>query len=86
MDRPLEADTRALALPVLVVACEGDPISPIADAEALAAALPRATLLELPGDRHEDPGAEDPERFVASVQAFLRSVTPPSRAAAGAGA
>ena len=86
MDRPLEHDARGLETPVLVVACEDDPISPLADAEALAAALPHATLLVLPGDRHDEPGAGDPDRFVASLQAFLRGVTPPSRGAAVEGA
>lgn len=86
MDRPLELDAHGLDLATLVIACEGDPISPIADAEALATALAHATLLVLPGDRHDEPGAGDPDRFVASVQAFLRGVTPTSRAAAAAGA
>lgn len=86
MDEPLERAVHGLALPTLVIACEGDLISPLADAEALAAALPHATLLVLPGDRHDEPGAGDPDRFVASVQAFVRGVTPTSRAAADAGA
>lgn len=86
MDRPLERDVHGLDLPTLVIACEGDRISPVADAEALAQALPRATLLVLPGDRHDEPGAGDPDRFVASVQAFLRSITPTSRGEAAAGA
>jgi len=84
MDRPLERGLHGLSVPTLIVACEHDRISPMADAEALAEALPNATLLVLPGDRHDEPGAEDPDRFVGALQAFLRGVTPASTGGAAA--
>ena len=80
MDAPLEHDAAAIALPTLIVTCEDDAISPASDAMRVEEAMPNATLLVLPGDRHDDPGAADPERFAASVQAFVRSLSPPSRA------
>lgn len=86
MDRPLDRDARLVQAPVLIVACEDDRISPSRDAETLAAAIARCTLLMLPGDRHDEPGAGDPDRFLAALQAFLRSVTPPSRGAAAGSA
>lgn len=86
MDLPLDRDVKGLRLPVLLVACEGDRISPIADAEALAQALANATLFALPGDRHDEPGADDTPRHDATVQAFLRSISRPSPDAATAGA
>jgi pimeloyl-ACP methyl ester carboxylesterase len=82
MDGPLHADAARLQASVLVVACEGDRISPTADAERVAAALPRGTLLVLPGDRHDEPGAGDPARFTAAALAFLRGLTPPRGGAA----
>lgn len=86
MDRPLERDVAGLDLPVLVIGCEGDRIAPARDAEALAAALPRATLLELPGDRHDEPCAGDWPRAIDAMQAFLRGLSRPSQAEAAAGA
>jgi alpha-beta hydrolase superfamily lysophospholipase len=86
MDRPLERDVAGLDLPVLIVSCEGDRIAPARDAEALAAALPRATLLELPGDRHDEPCAGDWPRAIDSMQAFLRGLSRPSPDAAAEGA
>jgi hypothetical protein len=43
-------------------------------------AMPNATLLVLPGDRHDDPGAADPQRFADSMQAFVRGLSSSSRA------
>jgi pimeloyl-ACP methyl ester carboxylesterase len=86
MDRPLELDVAGLRTPTLVVTCQGDRIAPAADAEALAAALPNATLLELPGDRHDEPCAGDWPRAEAALQAFLRSLSRPSTGEAAAGA
>jgi pimeloyl-ACP methyl ester carboxylesterase len=82
MDGPLDADVVGLQAPVLVVACEGDPISPVSDAERVIASLPHGTLLTLPGDRHDEPGAGDPARFTAVTLAFLRGLTPPQGEAA----
>jgi alpha-beta hydrolase superfamily lysophospholipase len=80
MDRPLEIDAAALRAPLLVIACEGDRISPASDAEAIAAAAPNASMLLLPGDRHDEPGAGDPQRTLATLGAFVRSLSRPSRA------
>ena len=82
MDGPLDADVVGLQAPVLVVACEGDPISPVSDAERVIASLRHGTLLTLPGDRHDEPGAGDPARFTAVTLAFLRGLTPPQGEAA----
>lgn len=86
MDRPLEQDVAGLELPVLILTCKDDRIAPAEDAEALAAALPRSTLLELPGDRHDEPCAGDWPRAEAALLAFLRSLSRPSRDEAAAGA
>jgi pimeloyl-ACP methyl ester carboxylesterase len=82
-DRPLHLCAGAMTSPALVIACEGDRISPAADAERVAAAMPRATLLVLPGDRHDEPGAGDPDRCAAALAAFLGGVTRPRAEAAG---
>jgi hypothetical protein len=80
MDTPLERDAASFAPPVFIATCEGDAISPVADSTDIAACLRDATLLALPGDRHDDPGAGDPARFSASLQAFVRGLSSPSRA------
>jgi pimeloyl-ACP methyl ester carboxylesterase len=84
MDEPLERDAAALHLPLLVIACEADRISPAADAETIAAAAPDASLLVIAGDRHDEPGAGDPERFAATLRAFVGSISRPSPASARA--
>ncbi len=76
MDEPLEHDAARLHCPALLVACEDDSISPADDATLIAQAMPHATLMVLPGDRHDEPGATDRTRFEASLQAFVRGVTP----------
>ena len=86
LDEPLESDAAHVRVPALVVACEGDRVSPARDAETIAAAMPHATLLVLPGDRHDEPGAGDPERFTATLRAFVGSLSRPSPASAVAGA
>ena len=83
LDRPLHLDAAAMRAPALVIACEGDRISPAADAERVAGAMPHATLLVLPGDRHDEPGAGDPDRYAAALIAFLRGLTPTPAGAAG---
>ena len=80
MDRPLEIDAAAMQAPLLVIACEGDLVSPARDAERIAAACARSTLLVLPGDRHDEPGQGDPERFEETLRAFVTSVSRPSPA------
>jgi len=71
MDAPLEHDASTIDLPTLIVACQEDCISPAIDATVIADAMPHATLLLLPGDRHDHPGAADVGRFTAYLQAFL---------------
>jgi len=80
MDAPLEKDSASLGVPLLVVACEGDPVSPAYDAERIAAACGHATLLVLPGDRHDEPGQADPARFNDTLRAFVARVSRPSPA------
>lgn len=80
MDAPLEREAAAVRVPTLIACCEGDRISPASDAQTIATAMPRCTLLVLPGDRHDEPGAGDPERFTATLRAFLGSLSPPSTA------
>lgn len=80
MDTPLEHDASGVRAPALVVACAEDRIAPAHDAETIAAAMPHATLLVLPGDRHDEPGAGDPERFESTLRAFVASLSPASRA------
>ena len=83
MDTPLPLDARQLRAPALVIACDGDPISPAADAERVAATMPASTLLVLPGERHDEPGEGDPERYGAALLAFLNGLTPTRAEAAG---
>jgi pimeloyl-ACP methyl ester carboxylesterase len=71
--RPDSFDTlRALAVPALVVVGEEDRRSPLADARAMADALPAARLVTLPGCGHLS-AVEDPPAFAAAVRAFLSS-------------
>ena len=44
MDSPLEKDARELRAPLLVMAGDHDPISPLADAQKISSAAPRGTL------------------------------------------
>jgi pimeloyl-ACP methyl ester carboxylesterase len=69
-----------MQVPLLVIACEGDLVSPVGDAERIAAACARSTLLVLSGDRHDEPGQGDPERFEETLRAFVTSVSRPSPA------
>ncbi len=73
-DRPDSTDTAAeISAPALVVAGEEDAIVPLADAAALATALPRGRLRAIPGAGHLPP-LERPEAFGAVVSAFLDEV------------
>jgi pimeloyl-ACP methyl ester carboxylesterase len=80
MDAPVDIDAAALDVPLLVIACEGDLVSPASDAERIAAACVKSTLLVLPGDRHDEPGQSDPARFEETLRAFVTSVSRPSPA------
>ncbi|MCW2621176.1 MAG: hydrolase, alpha/beta fold family [Frankiales bacterium] len=61
---------RAAAVPALVVVGEEDALTPPSDAEAMVAALPRATLRVLPGAGHLA-SIETPEAFNAAVLEFV---------------
>ncbi len=75
MDRPLELDARQLRSPLLVIAGDSDPISPLVDARKIAAAAPQGTLLTLPYQRHDDLRLGDDEKFDRALREFLKSIT-----------
>ncbi len=77
MDRPLEIDSRILRAPLLVLAGEQDPISPLAHARAICSAAARGTLVVLAYQRHDDLRAGDAERFDRALADFLRAITEP---------
>ncbi len=60
-----------LAVPTLVVVGEHDAITPVAEAEAMARAVPGARLVVVPDAGHMTP-MEQPDAFVAALGAFWR--------------
>lgn len=69
--RPDATDVlRRVRVPALVVVGAEDALSPVADAAAMAAALPAASLTVLPGAGHLT-ALEDPPAFVEAVRRFL---------------
>lgn len=62
-----------LKLPALVIVGEDDPITTPADAKRMAAALPDATLLILPGASHLS-NMEQPDAFNEAVSQFVTKV------------
>lgn len=69
--RPDSFDTlRAFDRPALVIVGQEDVLSPPADAEAMAAALPRGRLVVIPDAGHLT-AVETPETFNAQVAGFL---------------
>lgn len=73
-DRPDSTETVAtITAPAVVVVGEEDAIVPLADAAALANALPQGRLRAIPGAGHLAP-LERPEAFAAVVSAFLEEV------------
>lgn len=62
-----------VAVPTLVVVGEEDTLSPVAEAEALAAAVPGAELVRIPAAGHLSP-VEEPDAFNAAVRDFLRRI------------
>lgn len=77
MDTALEIDTRILRAPLLVMAGDHDPISPLADARSICCAAARGTLVVLPYQRHDDLRVGDAETFDRSLADFLRIITEP---------
>jgi 3-oxoadipate enol-lactonase len=72
-DRPdRQADARAIACPTLVVCGGADQVTPPAEMKELAASIPHATYVELPGVGHLS-NLEAPEAFSRAVVAFLTS-------------
>jgi pimeloyl-ACP methyl ester carboxylesterase len=77
-DQPLDA--RRITAPTLVMHGADDPFFPLPHGEALAAAIPGATLLVLPGVGHEAP---PPETWDVVVPALLEHTGAPPGASAG---
>jgi pimeloyl-ACP methyl ester carboxylesterase len=73
-----DADLARLTMPAALIWGERDGLFPPATAEAMAKALPHATLTVLPGCGHAVHW-ECPDRMVAAIQEFRRS-TPPGLA------
>jgi pimeloyl-ACP methyl ester carboxylesterase len=65
----------AVTVPTLVVVGEEDTLSPLADAQAMADAVPGATLVTIPESGHLT-SVEAPEEFNAAVAEFLAAVGP----------
>jgi pimeloyl-ACP methyl ester carboxylesterase len=73
-DRPDSFETlRAVTVPTLVVVGEEDTLSPPADAQAMADAVPGATLVTIPGSGHLT-AVEAPDELNAALLEFLESV------------
>ncbi len=64
---------RATAVPALVVVGDEDSLSPVAQAQEMADALPQGRLVVLPGAGHLT-AVEDPEAFAAAVVPFLQGL------------
>ena len=63
-------DLATVRVPALVIVGEEDALSPPADAEAMAAAIPGAKLVRIPGAGHLS-AVETPRQFNAAVRDFL---------------
>lgn len=64
-----------IRVPTLVIVGEEDPTTPPAEAEAIAAAIPGATLVRIPGAGHLS-NLEQPEAFNAAVRTFMGGFRP----------
>jgi pimeloyl-ACP methyl ester carboxylesterase len=62
-----------LDVPALVIVGEEDTLTPPEESERMAATLPRATLVRIPGAGHLS-SLEDPAAFNEAVTRFLRSI------------
>ncbi|MGI9169567.1 MAG: alpha/beta fold hydrolase, partial [Caulobacteraceae bacterium] len=65
-----------LCSPPLVRRGGGDPLFPLADGRAFAAAIPGATLIAYPGGGHV-PMEQIPDRSAADLKAFLQRLPAP---------
>ncbi len=65
----------SITVPTLVVVGDDDVLTPPADSEAIAAALPNASLVRIAGAGHLS-NLEQPRAFEASVEAFLAGLGP----------
>jgi 3-oxoadipate enol-lactonase len=61
-----------ITVPTLVLVGEHDALTPPADAQALAAAIPGARLVVIPAAGHMSP-LENPRAVNAALRAFLRT-------------
>jgi 3-oxoadipate enol-lactonase len=69
-DRPdRTAELPEIAAPTLIVVGSDDTLSPLAEARAMAAALPHARVAEIPGAGHLS-NLENPDAFAATLAAF----------------
>jgi pimeloyl-ACP methyl ester carboxylesterase len=69
--RPDSTDTlRGADVPALVLVGDEDKLSPVAEAQAMAAALPKARLATISGAGHL-PAVEKPAEFTAAVRDFI---------------
>jgi Predicted hydrolases or acyltransferases (alpha/beta hydrolase superfamily) len=69
-DRPdRTAELPEIAVPTLVVVGNDDALSPPADARAMAAAMPNARVVEIPGAGHLS-NLENPDAFNAALKEF----------------
>jgi pimeloyl-ACP methyl ester carboxylesterase len=77
---PLAAVRAMPPRPLLFIAGADDPVVPVSDSEALAAAAPGgAGLWIVPGSGHTTSYATDPTGYTARVLAFLAEALPPAR-------
>jgi pimeloyl-ACP methyl ester carboxylesterase len=65
----------SLTMPALVLVGDEDTLTPPAESEAIAAALPRASLVRIAGAGHLS-NLECPQAFEASVEDFLQQLPP----------
>jgi 3-oxoadipate enol-lactonase len=63
----------AIAVPTLIIVGQEDALTPPAESEGMQAAIPRATLVQLPRAGHLS-NLETPDAFNAAVRAFLATL------------
>jgi pimeloyl-ACP methyl ester carboxylesterase len=73
-DRPSSvADLPRIAVPTLIIVGREDVITPVADAETMAAAIPGAQLTVIPDSGHLTP-LEQPDAVNAAIRAWLSAI------------